>query len=768
MDGIKPLNHFAKRCSNTSSPGQATEDSTSSVLGNPEAEARLRSKTYRRSLSAAPFGHSSAGSGVTDYNHKLLRHSKASGEGIGRREKEGGEEEEKEEEFLVGSANKFAESFRRNSAAFLQTVEDDEDEDCDFVIRSRSTDTRRFSAPVFVDDFGSGMHNSSNSNKTIIKTEGKIPWVLTEVNQSQHRKCVQDGQKSAGDELPEREGVEKREKGIFGEQENAQQHEAATDYVSGDTSNGEEETKASTAINMFGNLGTPVAPLPSDYNNASFRYRHKMGEGDSNDVLMMEKGYKSNEAMQGQSPFSEFSLPRSKLYSSNSQSFCGFPSTRLYEDDDEIMEEAETYSNLPHSGPSNASPYTAQLSQTKTTGGSLLRSNSNGSSGSSTTLGRFRSLSRGAPGFKKTCYGASNMTFHGTSSVAFGSSSTLSAALASGSSKQGVLPRRNGSQGGGFGSARRSSSVGSVNIINDSQLVRGSSRIRRKSEDNHDEHCESGFMALDESHASYRSGSNRSLSFPSSCESPSMNSMENKKSLLKQQEDLTVSITEGGKSTLRASMRSASASLTTTSGSLTTSAMCQEISARILTGHQCLLPTLSTKRNTRGGKFISGETLTKVMDGEYDKKISQLYIIDCRYPYEFNGGHIRGALNLYRDEEVTRKFLSEPIIRDLPICIVFHCEFSSKRGPKMYQHLRSLDRSLHLHCYPDLYYPETYVLEGGYKDFYGKFKKYCSPEGYTLMTDERYQKEYRECIAPLRKDWKRSKSWSEACLIPKK
>lgn len=49
--------------------------------------------------------------------------------------------------------------------------------------------------------------------------------------------------------------------------------------------------------------------------------------------------------------------------------------------------------------------------------------------------------------------------------------------------------------------------------------------------------------------------------------------------------------------------------------------------------------------------------------------------------------------------------------------IVFYCEFSSERGPRMFRHIRNLDRRLHLASYPALTVPHMYVLAGGYKAF---------------------------------------------------
>ena len=74
-------------------------------------------------------------------------------------------------------------------------------------------------------------------------------------------------------------------------------------------------------------------------------------------------------------------------------------------------------------------------------------------------------------------------------------------------------------------------------------------------------------------------------------------------------------------------------------------------------------------------------------------------------------------MNLYTRDAVY-SLLKQTVTSDLPHVLIFHCEFSSERGPKMSRFLRDQDRELNKDCYPRLNYPEMYILEGGYKAFY--------------------------------------------------
>lgn len=166
-----------------------------------------------------------------------------------------------------------------------------------------------------------------------------------------------------------------------------------------------------------------------------------------------------------------------------------------------------------------------------------------------------------------------------------------------------------------------------------------------------------------------------------------------------------------------------------------------------------LLPTTSSKHPDLKG--ITCHTLVDVLNGKYNDSIEEYIIVDCRYPYEFDGGHIRGAVNIHDKPSMIDYFLKSPRSpSEKRRIIIFHCEFSSKRGPAMCRFLRNKDRDVHLNYYPQLYYPELYLLEGGYKEFYEKKKEYCEPQGYREMSDVNYHQE-------LRLFSKRSKSWSE-------
>ncbi|XP_051699385.1 M-phase inducer phosphatase 3 isoform X7 [Oryctolagus cuniculus] len=105
-----------------------------------------------------------------------------------------------------------------------------------------------------------------------------------------------------------------------------------------------------------------------------------------------------------------------------------------------------------------------------------------------------------------------------------------------------------------------------------------------------------------------------------------------------------------------------------------------------------------------------------------------------------------GALNLYSQEELRNFFLKKPIVPldvQKRIILVFHCEFSSERGPRMCRSLREEDRALNR--YPALHYPELYILKGGYRDFFPEYTELCEPQSYCPMHHLEHKAELLKC-----------------------
>ncbi|XP_051559092.1 cell division cycle 25 homolog d isoform X2 [Myxocyprinus asiaticus] len=182
---------------------------------------------------------------------------------------------------------------------------------------------------------------------------------------------------------------------------------------------------------------------------------------------------------------------------------------------------------------------------------------------------------------------------------------------------------------------------------------------------------------------------------------------------------------------------------------------------------------------------VSAHTVASLIRGQFGPAVEDFLIIDCRYPYEYQGGHIKGAVNLYTESQIQQavhqasagnefspcttgnvsswglqglwaaqpadSLLEKKVTKDEGSSprklIVFHCEFSSERGPHLCQYLRRLDRCLNAQVYPNLHYPELYLLLGGYKHFHTCYPGLCDPCGYVPMR----HREFREQLHGFRR-----------------
>lgn len=170
----------------------------------------------------------------------------------------------------------------------------------------------------------------------------------------------------------------------------------------------------------------------------------------------------------------------------------------------------------------------------------------------------------------------------------------------------------------------------------------------------------------------------------------------------------------------------------------------------MLSHHQRpLLPLATTKGHCN---TITVETMVRLLDGDFDGAIDRVIVADMRYPYEYEGGHIVDAQNLFGEQGTVEKFFFTTMgslsqdERDRT-AVVFHCEFSSKRGPSGYEELRNLDRAINKKNWPTLMWPQLYVLKGGFKEFYNSVpltRPFFEGE-YVEMWDKRFRKQMKKC-----------------------
>lgn len=78
---------------------------------------------------------------------------------------------------------------------------------------------------------------------------------------------------------------------------------------------------------------------------------------------------------------------------------------------------------------------------------------------------------------------------------------------------------------------------------------------------------------------------------------------------------------------------------------------------------------------------ITKETMVDVLDGKYGQCYDRSIIIDCRFEYEYEGGHIEGAINVNDKERLATQLFESPPSENT--VLIFHCEYSAHRAPIM-------------------------------------------------------------------------------------
>lgn len=103
------------------------------------------------------------------------------------------------------------------------------------------------------------------------------------------------------------------------------------------------------------------------------------------------------------------------------------------------------------------------------------------------------------------------------------------------------------------------------------------------------------------------------------------------------------------------------------------------------------------------------------------------------------------------------------VSRELLHCKCHYVSPSSASDSKGHsaKHLRSKDRAMNNHVYPKIHYPEVYILEGGYCQYFKQCALRCQPSAYVTMDDPNHALSRKEDLDQFRKaKFGRTKSYA--------
>ncbi|GIZ48620.1 hypothetical protein CKM354_001167200 [Cercospora kikuchii] len=150
------------------------------------------------------------------------------------------------------------------------------------------------------------------------------------------------------------------------------------------------------------------------------------------------------------------------------------------------------------------------------------------------------------------------------------------------------------------------------------------------------------------------------------------------------------------------------------------------------------LPYFVPDDEPEGLPRITQETMLDVLAQKHSDKYERILIVDCRFEYEYEGGHIESAVN-FNDKQHLASELFSPNVPSGNTLLIFHCEYSVHRAPLTAKFIRGHDRTVNAANYPHLTYPEMYILDGGYSKFFAENPSKCFPQNYVEMNDHRHE-----------------------------
>lgn len=148
---------------------------------------------------------------------------------------------------------------------------------------------------------------------------------------------------------------------------------------------------------------------------------------------------------------------------------------------------------------------------------------------------------------------------------------------------------------------------------------------------------------------------------------------------------------------------------------------------------------------------ITQDTMVDILNAKYNSEYDRIVIVDCRFEYEYNGGHIEKAVNFNDKQQLTHElFANADASSNQSTLLILHCEYSVHRAPLTAKHIRNHDRNFNAARYPRLSYPELYILDGGYSTFFAQHRSKCYPQNYVEMNDERHEQACERGMAKVK------------------
>ncbi|KAJ5320873.1 hypothetical protein N7476_003875 [Penicillium atrosanguineum] len=133
---------------------------------------------------------------------------------------------------------------------------------------------------------------------------------------------------------------------------------------------------------------------------------------------------------------------------------------------------------------------------------------------------------------------------------------------------------------------------------------------------------------------------------------------------------------------------------------------------------------------------INKSTFVELLDGKFNDRFDHIMVVDCRFEYEYEGGHINGAVNYNDKNQLAGDLFGSVKPRT---ALVLHCEYSAHRAPIMAKFIRHHDRAVNIDSYPNLTYPDMYILDGGYSSFFAEHRSLCYPQNYVEMNAKEHE-----------------------------